>query len=114
MLEQFFDHRTEVELERSYRIRLSVAAFAYEFGHELIMDDGTFDSLAKKVRPEMSTTEDVTDPAQADRYKKLDEFFRQEFSADTGQWIHKHPELPLIEAVYFKHYHGKMNTNNGA
>ena len=80
---------TPVEVERRNRIRLTVAAYAYEMMDDLLMSDGEFDSLALKINPEMSTEHPV-----------LDEFFRTEFAPHTGQWIHRHPELDKVDNLY--------------
>ena len=63
------------------RIRLSVAAYAYEYKDDPIMSDDDFDKLAKEINPEEKTGN-----------RKLDNFFKKEFATDTGMWIHKHPE----------------------
>lgn len=90
----------DIEIERRNRVRLTLAAYAYEFENESIMSDGEFDELAKKIRPELSTIQSYHVPTQIERYKKLDKFFQTEFSPDTGQWIHKHPELDLTILSY--------------
>lgn len=82
---------TPVEVERRNRIRLTVAAYAYEMMDDLLMCDGEFDSLALKINPEISTEHEV-----------LDEFFRTHFAPHTGQWIHAHPELDKVDALYHK------------
>jgi hypothetical protein len=33
--------------------------------------------------------------------KLLDRFFKREFAPHTGQWIHKHPELSKLKAMYY-------------
>ena len=86
----------EVCLERKNRIRLSLAAYAYEFKSDSIMSDGDFDDLAKKINPEMKTGSDL-----------LDNFFKTEFGPDTGQWIHLHPELDKLEAIYYMYKNQK-------
>lgn len=75
------------------RIRLSVAAYAYELRNESIIPDSEFDCMCLKVEPEIETGN-----------KKLDNFFRSEFNPSTGQWIHKHPELHKIAELYEKFY----------
>lgn len=42
----------------------------------------------------------------------LDAYFRSEFSAYTGQWIHKHPDLDKVKALYEKFYKGRNLPNN--
>jgi hypothetical protein len=76
-------------LERKNRIRLSLAAYSYEFKADSIMSDGEFDELAKKINPKMLTGNEM-----------LDTFFKEHFSPDTGQWIHSHPEINKIAAIY--------------
>lgn len=101
-----------IEIERRNRIRLAVAAYAYEFCGDSIMSDGDFDKLALKINPSLPTVENyMWDKVQVARYKRLDEFFRNEFSPDTGQWIHKHPELAKVAEYYFKIF--KKEVNNG-
>lgn len=80
-----------VEIERRNRIRLSLAAYAYEFHSDSIMSDGDFDKLALTIDKSVST-DNAT----------MDAFFKKEFEPDTGQWIHKHPDLVGIERIYNK------------
>lgn len=81
------------ETERRNRIKLSVAAYAYEFDNTSIMTDAEFDEFALLIEPQVSTGHAI-----------LDQFFRTEFQPDTGQWIHKHPELDRVKYVYEKFY----------
>ena len=96
---KFFEEETtptwgsKVEVERRNRIRLAVAAYAYEFRNTSIMSDGEFDELAKQIDPTVSTSHAV-----------MDRFFATQFQPDTGQWIHKHPELGKLVNLYQKHY----------
>ena len=80
-----------VEVERHRRIKLSVAAYAYEFHSDSIMSDGDYDKLALQIDKNISTDNAV-----------MDAFFKKEFETDTGQWIHKHPNLVGIERIYNK------------
>ena len=84
---------TAVEIERRNRIKLAVAAYAYEFDSNSIMSDADFDSLSKTINTDTDTGHSV-----------LDQFFRTEFHTDTGQWIHKHPELEKVKQLYLKFY----------
>ena len=84
---------SKVEVERRNRIRLAVAAYAYEFRNTSIMSDGEFDELAKQIDPTVATGHAV-----------MDRFFATQFQPDTGQWIHKHPELGKLVNLYQKHY----------
>jgi hypothetical protein len=96
-MRSLFVYHSKSERETRKRIKLSVAAFAYEFENDnvrSIMSDGDFDALAKTI--------DLTiDTARPD----LDHFFRTEFHPCTGQWIRSHPELKRIEEIYYAHYH---------
>jgi len=93
----FFEEQTAwgttAEVERRNRIKLAVAAYAYEFRNTSIMSDGEFDELAKQIDPTISTGHAI-----------LDKFFRTQFQPDTGQWVHKHPELGKLVNLYQKHY----------
>ena len=74
------------------RIRLSIAAYAYEYKDDPIMSDNEFDSLAKKINVNEKTGN-----------RKLDNFFKKHFETDTGMWIRKHPELNKIDFIYQKY-----------
>ena len=82
-----------VEKQIRLRIRLSVAAYAYEICNESIMTDHEFDKKCLEIDPSIETGN-----------KKMDEFFKEEFDPSTGQWIHKHPELAGIINIYKKFY----------
>jgi len=79
------------------RIRLSVAAYAYEYKDDPIMSDTEFDELAKKI-----------DVSEKTGNRKLDNFFKKHFAPDTGMWIHKHPERSKLEYIY-ENYFKKVN-----
>ena len=85
-----------VNQEIRNRIRLSVAAYAYEYKDDPIMSDDDFDKLAKKINPEEKTGN-----------RKLDNFFKKEFATDTGMWIHKHPERNKLEQIYLNYFKKK-------
>lgn len=85
-----------VEIERHNRIKLSLAAYAYEFHSDSIMSDGDFDKLALLIDKSVSTDNE-----------EMDKFFQTEFEPDTGQWIHKHPNLIRLEKLYIKYYKKK-------
>jgi len=82
-----------VEKQIRLRIRLSVAAYAYEICNESIMTDHEFDKKCLEIDPSIETGN-----------KKMDKFFKEEFDPSTGQWIHKHPELAGIINIYKKFY----------
>jgi hypothetical protein len=83
----------EVNQEIRNRIRLSVAAYAYEYDNNSIMSDAEFDELSKKINPNEATG-----------YVKLDEFFQKEFHPDTGMWIRNHPDINGIKRIYEDFY----------
>ena len=84
--------RANICEETRNRIRVSVAAYAYEFA-EPIMSDVEYDTLARSVDLSKSTSR-----------PDLDGWFCNNFSADTGMWIRNHPELQRIKAVYDTNY----------
>jgi hypothetical protein len=78
-----------VERQRRIRIRLSLAAYAYEFDNDSIISDAEFDALAIQVIPAIITGHDV-----------MDKFFKEVFIPDSGMWVHNHPELDKLKALY--------------
>ena len=82
-----------VNQEIRNRIRLSVAAYAYEYKDDPVMSDNEFDQLAKMINVNEKTGN-----------RKLDNFFKKHFASDTGMWIHKHPEKNKLEFIYKKYY----------
>lgn len=80
---------TPIEVERWKRIKLAVAAYAYEFHDDPIMSDKRFDKIAEGIVRGMETGHPV-----------MDRFFSTVFSPMTGMWIHQHPELAGIERIY--------------
>ena len=83
----------EINQEIRNRIRLSVAAYAYEYMDDPIMSDTDFDKLALKINPNEKTGN-----------RKLDNFFKKHFMPDTGMWIHKHPEKEKLKYIYKEYY----------
>jgi hypothetical protein len=77
--------------QRRVRIRLALAAYAYEFDSTSIISDAEYDELSLKVDLDVETGA-----------PDLDWFFTEEFHTDTGQWIHKHPELKQLAALYHR------------
>jgi hypothetical protein len=74
--------------ETRRRIRLAVAAYAYEIMHCPVMSDSEFDELAKSIDLTVDT-----------RRPDLDKWFRKYFDPFTGMWIHRHPERRRIEQL---------------
>ncbi len=81
----------EISYQRWLRIKLSLAAYAYEFENQNIMDDATFDLLSLYVDVTIFTGNEL-----------LDVFFLTEFQPCTGMWIRKHPELDKLAKLYQK------------
>ena len=75
------------------RIKLSIAAYAYEFLGESVMTDHEYDELSLKINPNEKTGNDM-----------MDEFFKTQFQPDTGMWIRSHPEIKKLEYLYKKYY----------
>lgn len=82
-----------VEVQIWLRIKLSVAAYAYERKNTQIMADGDFDALAIQLDPSIATGN-----------KQMDAFFRNKFDPSTGTWIHRHPELQKIDRLFRSYY----------
>ena len=95
-LDKFFDDN-DLSTERRNRIRLSVAAYAYEVHDNPIISDAEFDALADKINVQVVTDNEM-----------MDDFFREHFSPFTGQWIHKHPNKEGLEKVYVKVFKRKI------
>ena len=85
--------RTVKEIETRRRILLSLWSYAYEFQNHSIVSDAVFDVEAYQVNLSVET----------DRLD-LDYWFRAFFDPSTGLWIHKHPELNKIAAIYQEHF----------
>ena len=75
------------------RIKLSVAAYAYEFLNDSIMSDHDFDQLSLQINPQEETGN-----------KKMDNFFKKHFKPDTGMWIRAHPEIGKLNYLYKNFY----------
>lgn len=82
---------TPEEVERRNRIRLSIWAYAYEILDDPIVSDAAFDELALKIDPNVPTGN-----------KKLDAFFKKEFSPATGMWVRKHPDQRGLFRAYMR------------
>jgi len=78
------------------RIKLSVAAYTYEYQDVSIMSDGDYDALSYKINPQETTGN-----------RKLDNFFKKNFEPATGMWIRKHPDKAGLENIYQRYYKGK-------
>ena len=81
------------------RIRIAVAAYAYEVLDSPIMSDHEFDRLALQIDPQKDTGE-----------PELDAFFFCDFNPSTGVWIHQHPDLAGIARLYKTFYAPRGKT----
>lgn len=94
-LDQFFvdevdnsPYSERVCQETRKRIRVAVAAWAYEVLQESIMSDAEFDQLAQSIDLSIDT-----------RRPDLDKWFRKNFQAYTGSWVHGHPDRNRLDQI---------------
>lgn len=80
--------QTKVERVKQARICVALWACSYEFLNYSYVSDAKYDETCKEVERDLELDTDN---------KKLDYWFRREFSANTGQWVHKHPELNKLK-----------------
>lgn len=95
-LEQFFEEEDTlynpiVDSETRNRIRLSVAAYAYEYMNTSLISDEEFDKLAQSIDVKVNT-----------RRSDLDAWFRTNFNPHTGMWINSHPEKEILRSIVMK------------
>ena len=90
-MRSLFYNASRAEKERRKRINVALWAYAYEIMDEPMVSDFTFDTLCHKIDLSIATNR-----------PDLDEWFCRNFNPDTGQWIHKHPELKRIGELYDK------------
>lgn len=89
-------YEPSAEEQRRYRIRLSLAAYAYEFHDDPIMTDADFDDLSGRVDTNIKTGDE-----------EMDAFFEKKFDPSTGQWIHDHPGLDRLAWIYNRYFKGR-------
>jgi hypothetical protein len=82
-----------IEIERRRRIKVSIAAYAYEFLADSIMEDHEFDQLCLEIDTQINTGN-----------RKLDIFFKNKFNPATGYWVHQHPEKEKLKDMYERYY----------
>lgn len=82
--------------QRRIRVRLIVAAYAYEFLDHSIMSDHEFDQLSLKVVKGADTGS-----------PNLDKFFNEVFEPHTGVWIHQFPDLSAAKAAAIRLIEGR-------
>lgn len=86
-----FEYTPQISEQIRVRMRVTVAAYAYEFLDKSIMSDADFDRQCALVKPGIKTNR-----------PDLDRFFRFDFSPDTGMWIRDHPALDEVESYYYR------------
>ena len=82
-----------VSMEIRNRVRLSVAAYAYEFENTSIMTDAEFDRLCQQIDVSVTTGNEV-----------LDKFFKKHFDKSTGMWVRSHPDIVGLKRIYNDFY----------
>lgn len=88
--------QSRVERQRWIRIRIAIAAYAYEVENNSIMSDADFDKLCQQVDPMISTGN-----------AEMDAFFEDRFDPSTGLWIFQHPQIEGIKRLYREHHQPK-------
>lgn len=96
-MRSLFLHRTRQEIERHNRIKISLAAYAYEYENNSIMSDAEYDILSKQIDVSISTGN-----------QSLDQWWSENFTAYSGQWIHQHPNLERIKELYRAYSHKRL------
>lgn len=80
--------QTRLERVRQARICVAIWAIAYEFFNHSWVSDSKYDETSKQVEAELHIDTDKP---------KLDKWYRSNFQAHTGQWVHKHPDLKYLK-----------------
>ena len=81
---------------RRDRIRIAVAAWAYENKHRETMTDAEYDAMSERVHSQRNV---------ATGNHRLDRFFQREFDPDTGLWVHRHPDQAGLENIYARYHY---------
>lgn len=80
------------------RIEVTIAAYAYEFLNESFLTDFEYDELCKKVKENIHIKTGN---------KKWDKWFIKNFNADSGMWVHNHPDKSRLKFLYNEYYSKK-------
>lgn len=80
---------TPQDSEKRKRIFIALWAYAYEVENDPLVPDGVYDSVSHSI--------DVSIPTDN---PEMDEWFKKNFVADTGQWIHIHPGIKRLREIY--------------
>ena len=84
------------ERVRHNRIKIAVAAWAYENNLRPPLSDQDYDALSLTVEAERRI---------ATGNSRMDNFFRRHFDPNTGLWVHQHPNKDRLEQIYYQiHY----------
>lgn len=83
----------KVDQETKNRIRLSVAAYAFEFENDPTMYDQEFDNLAHSINPKLRTGN-----------PSVDDLFETRFDPYSTEWVHCHPDINGLRELYFRYY----------
>lgn len=75
--------------ETRNRIRVAVAAWAYEVRNDPIMSDAEFDALARSI-----------DLGRSTQNQDMDQWFQENFNPNTGLWVYLHPDKGGLERIY--------------
>jgi hypothetical protein len=77
-----------MEEVRKNRICVSLWAASYEFLAHSFVSDARFDEVCKLVERDLHVDTDRPD---------MDKWFRENFSAHTGQWVHSHRDRDYLK-----------------
>lgn len=80
------------ERERQLRIKVAVAAYAYEIKDDPIISDTEYDRLALEIDVRKSTGN-----------SHMDKWFLDNFDPSTGMWVRNHPNRKGLNRIYKMH-----------
>jgi len=87
----------EINSEIRNRIRVALAALAYEKYDSPIMTDAEFDTLARQINLKIKT-----------RRPDLDIWFEKNFEPNTGSWVWAHPGIDRLSGILESAFHKKL------
>ena len=91
-------------VEKKRRIQVAIWACAYEIYNTSLVSDQKFDETCLLI-----------DASKRTDRPDLDDWFKDQFHPDTGQWIYKHPELDRIMVItksILTHYNNNTNKTS--
>lgn len=95
------EYSEEGSKQTRLRIRLALAAYAYEIENDPIISDAEYDKLALEVNLDIPT-----------HRPDLDKWFKENFNPSTGIWIYNHPELKKIEYLLHTNFRPKKDLGD--